>query len=353
MPLTSLNVGYPLAPVGPDVAGGAEQILSALDRALVAAGHHSIVIGCAGSKAFGTLIEEPALPACFDDETRIRAQQKRRESITCALSRWPIDLVHMHGLEFHTYLPEPGVPVLVTLHLPLDWYAPEALWPRRDRTFLHCVSASQRRSAPPGIDFLDDIENGVPIEALTAYHAKRDYAFVIGRLCPEKGFHLAMDAARIAGLPIMLAGSIYQYPEHLRYFREQIVPRLGLKARFIGRADSTRKRRLLTAARCLLVPSCVPETSSLVAMEALACGTPVIAFPQGALPEIVEHGVTGFLVDNETEMAGAIKRVGDLDPAICRAKAATRFSSARMTMQYLTLYENLIDTSAIRLRHSA
>jgi glycosyltransferase involved in cell wall biosynthesis len=342
MPLTILNVGYPLAPVGPDVAGGAEQILSALDRALVAAGHHSIVIGCAGSTAFGTLIEEPPLADSFDDDTRARAQQQRRRTIDRALSSWSIDLIHMHGLEFHSYLPEPGVPVLATLHLPLDWYASAALHPKRPQTYLQCVSASQRRRGSSDLDFLADIENGVPVEALRSAYMKRDFVLTLGRICPEKGFHFAIDAARIVGLPIFVAGSIYPYRDHQRYFDEQIAPRLGPRARFLGQVNFNRKRRLLGAARCLLVPSLVAETSSLVAMEALACGTPVIAFPSGALPEIVEHGVTGFLVNDTDEMAAAMMELGRLDPAICRARAEERFSEARMTERYLNLYQSLV-----------
>lgn len=103
-----------------------------------------------------------------------------------------------------------------------------------------------------------------------------------------------------------------------------------------------RKRRLLSAARAVLVPSLVPETSSLVAMEALACGTPVIAFANGALPEIVEDGKTGFLVRDEADMASAIRRSGAIDPDMCRKEAALRFREEKMLRQYFELYERIL-----------
>jgi glycosyltransferase involved in cell wall biosynthesis len=125
------------------------------------------------------------------------------------------------------------------------------------------------------------------------------------------------------------------------FFQREIVPRLDGSRRFIGPVGFARKRRLLTAARCLLIPSLAPETSSLVAMEALACGTPIIAFPSGALPEIVEHGRTGFLVRDEQEMAEAIGAAGTLEPENCRMAARERFSIGRTIERYLELYRQL------------
>src|SRR5690606_1063450 len=132
---------------------------------------------------------------------------------------------------------------------------------------------------------LPPIENGVPVEALGARVRKRGFALALGRICPEKGYHLALEAAHRAGLPLLLAGAVFRYAAHERYFREEIAPRLDSLRRFIGAVPLGRKRRLLAAARCVVVPSLVPETSSLVAMEALASGTPVVAFPVGALAD--------------------------------------------------------------------
>ncbi len=338
MTLTVLSVAFPFAPVGPNAVGGAEQILSSLDHALIQAGHRSIVVACEGSSTAGALIAVPKTVGPITEAARRRAQACHRAAIESALRRWPVDLVHMHGLDFSDYLPAPGVPVLATLHLPPEWYPPTAFAPGRPNTFVHCVSAAQRARCPPGAALLPDIPNGVPIDALTARHARRRFALALGRICPEKGFHHALDAAKRAGVALLLAGAVFPYGAHQIYFQREIVPRLDRQRRFVGPVGFARKRRLLNAARCVLIPSLAPETSSLVAMEALACGTPVVAFPAGALPEIVEHGRTGFIVRDEREMADAIDAASHLDAADCRAAARARFSLEQMTRRYLALY---------------
>jgi glycosyltransferase involved in cell wall biosynthesis len=340
VPLTVLSVAFPFAPVGPDAVGGAEQVLAQLDAALVRAGHRSVVVACTGSSVAGTLVATPSATGRIRDAVRRGVHAAHRRAIAQALSRWPVDVVHMHGIDFHAYLPPPGPPVLVTLHLPPDWYPPEAFQPERPHTYLHCVSASQRARCPNGARLLPDVPNGVALHT-AARHAKRRFAVALGRICPEKGFHIALDAARRAGVPLLLAGQTFPYQAHETYFARAIAPRLGRGGRFIGPIGPVRKRRLLGAARCLLVPSLAPETSSLVAMEALACGTPVVAFPAGALPEIVEHGRTGFIVQGEAEMAEAIHAAAAIDPDVCRAAARERFSLERTVERYLALYREL------------
>lgn len=341
--LTVLNVAYALALVGPGAVGGAEQVLSLLDEALVRAGHRSVVVAMDGSRVQGVLCPTPArrLDCALDDRARDAAWTAVRHTIAAAMLRHRVDVVHLHGIDFAEYLPPGDIPVLATLHLPLDWYPPAALHPDRANTYLHCVSEPQRRSAPPGVALLPTIENGIPVARFDNGQRRRAFALALGRVCPEKGFHIALDAARRAGAPLLLAGQVFGYESHRRYFEDEIVPRLDRARRFVGPASFARKRRLLAGARCLLIPSVAPETSSLVAMEALASGTPVIAFPTGALPEIVTHGVTGYLVRDEREMADAIAAASDIDPGACRAAAESRFSADRMTARYLERYAAL------------
>ena len=348
--LTVLSVAYPLTPVSVDAAGGAEQVLSRLDDALTRAGHRSIVVACEGSEIAGTLIATPRADGSLDDAARELAWQQTRCAIERVSEHWHIDLVHMHGVDFFNYLPPPGIPVLVTLHLPPNWYPREIFQLlercgerslKRPNTFLHCVSASQHRACPADAPLLPPIENGVPVDELASRVRKRDWAMALGRICPEKGFDIALDAARWADVPLLLAGQVYRYEAHERYYKDEIVPRLDCARRFIGPIGFARKRRLLSAAQCLLAPSRAPETSSLVAMEALACGTPVIAFPSGALADIVEDGKTGFLVRDAREMAEAIPVAKTLDPEVCRRAARERFSAARMIAQYIELYKEL------------
>lgn len=344
-PLTVLSVAYPLAPVGPDAVGGAEQVLSAVDRALHAAGHRSIVVAQEGSVIAGALRPVPRPAGALDDAARARAQAGTARAVAAALREGRVDAVHLHGLDFHAYLPPPGPPALATLHLPPSWYPAEALRPVRPGTWLHGVSASQHAALRDGRaePLLPPVANGVPVETLAAarHHARRSFALSLGRICPEKGQHFALEAALAAGVPLLIGGAVYPYEAHERYFAEEVAPRLDGRRRFLGPVGFARKRRLLAAARCLLVPSTAPETSSLVAMEAAACGTPVVAFPSGALPEVVEHGRTGFLVPDAAGMVEAIGRVGALDREDIRRVARERFSDARMAGEYLALYRRL------------
>ena len=326
MTLTILSGSYAFAPVTADPAGGSEQVLSVLDRALTQAGHRSIVIAPQGSRVTGELLSIPAPDGPIEGEMWESAHTAIRTHAARVIERDRPDLIHLHGFDFGSYLPAPGPPVLVTLHLPLAWYTPDWLTPERPRTYLQPVSASQASFAAPGVRLLDPIPNGVDLDCYRP-GPKRDRALMLGRVAEEKGFHDALDAARLAGVPLDVAGKVFAYSEHQRYFAEQVEPRLDADRRYLGPVEGAAKAALLREARCALIPSTAPETSSLVAMEALASGTPVIAYRSGALPDIGEHGVTGFIVDDGEGM--------------CRNAAETRFPLKRTTAAYLDLYRRL------------
>jgi glycosyltransferase involved in cell wall biosynthesis len=345
VPLNVLSVAYPLAPAGPDSVGGAEQILSALDRALVEAGHRSVVVAHEQSQVWGRLLGTRIPAGQITDEVRDRVRAEHQANIDRAIGQGPVDLIHLHGIDFDQYRLPAGIPAVVTLHLPPSWY-PETIWRRRDVRFV-CVSESQRRSCPPEARDAHVIANGVPIGRMVK-RARRNFGLALGRICPEKNFHEALAAGTRAGIPVLLGGEVFPYPEHLRYFREEIQPRLRNGHRFLGPVTLRRKVRLLRAARCLLLPTLAPETSSLVAMEAMAEGTPVVAYPSGAVPEIVRDGVTGFLVSGVAQMAAAIGRLDQIEPGACREEAKARFSRERMNHEYLALYEAMVRAGGSR-----
>jgi glycosyltransferase involved in cell wall biosynthesis len=343
VPLTVLSVAFPYAPVGACVVGGAEQILSEIDRALVAAGHTSLVIGCESSRPAGTLFPIRS----WDTEALTESQKALTEfevqrTLDAVLAYRAVDVVHMHCFDFHRYSISAGVPVLVTLHLPLAWY-PAETWKRlASRVQFCCVSKYQRSTRPPELDGALVIENGVEMPVIPQHAVRDRFAVVLGRICPEKNQHAALEAGTKCGIPVILGGQVFPYPEHQQYFQQKVAPQLANSFhRFFGPLDLQQKSGLLARARCLLHPTLAPETSSLVAMEALAAGTPVVAFRSGALPEIIEDGVTGFLVDSVAEMAEAMRDVEHLSSAACRRAAEQRFCRQRMIREYLGLYAKL------------
>lgn len=344
MSSTVLSVAYPLAPVGLRSLGGAEQVLTALEAELPRRGIRSLVAAREGSACAGELFATALPDGPLTPEARRTAQALHQDSIDRALASTSVDLLHMHGIDFPAYRLPPDKPVLATLHLPPSWY-PDSIWTLPANYRLQCVSESQRRACPPGAQGrLAVVENGVPPGPR---EPKGDYALLLSRICPEKNLHAGLDAARLAGVPLVLAGEAFPYPEHTAYMDEQIRPRLGAGARWLGPVHAEEKARLLARARCLLLPTLAPETSSLAAMEALAAGTPVIAFPSGALPEVVEHGRTGFLVETVESMAEALGRLDEIDLEACRRAARKRFPLERMVAGYLGLYREILEGNGV------
>jgi glycosyltransferase involved in cell wall biosynthesis len=351
--LTVLSVGFPLAPVSPRTAGGAEQVLLTLDHALIRRRHRSLVLAPDGSRCHGLLIPVEVPQGALDRNAKRDAQHAFKRTLDRTLARFSVDVVHFHGLDFHEYLPKNHVPLVATLHLPLAWYAPQALRAHSSgdaRSMeLVCVSHHQSESASREVRISAVIPNGVDVEEFALQSRRGNYAVVIGRICPEKGLHLALDAAERAGIPVIIAGKVFDYPEHRAYFEIEIGPRLGKTVSFIGEIGGKAKARLLSGARCLLLPSQAPETSSLVAMEAMAAGTPAIVWNSGALPEIVTDGRTGFIVSSVDQMADAIQRIGTIRSEHCREEARRRFNSERMIDEYLGLYSAMIREPALEV----
>ena len=356
--ITVLSVAFPLAPVRSDAVGGAEQILFELDQDLAAGGHTSLVAACEGSQPAGTLFPFPLPQGYVPHEARASISRERlQDAINRALASHRVDLVHMHGLDFHEYEIPADLPVLITLHLPISWYQPGEWNKFGHRAQFCCVSQSQRKSATAELRDCVVIENGIPLPHYQQQNQRDDFALVLGRICPEKNAHEALEAGTRSGLRVLLGGEVFSYPEHQRYFEQRIAPLLrsehsAIEHQFIGPLSPQRKLELLQQAKCLLHPTLAPETSSLVAMEALAAGTPVIAYRSGALPEIIEDGVTGFLVNSTEEMAAAIGKVHTISTKACREAAERRFSKTRMVQQYFELYEELLRDVPVEKLHA-
>jgi glycosyltransferase involved in cell wall biosynthesis len=278
------------------------------------------------------------------------AQQRHRQVIDEVLGWAGIDLIHFHGLDFHKYLPEVDVPMLATLHLPVDLY-PDSIFhlPHVHLPHVHlphlelnCVSQSQA-STLPGSVRLPVVSNGIDVSRhLEMRLPKQNFLLVIARICPEKGIHIALRVAHSLDLPLVIAGPVHPFESHQKYFHDCVKPLLDTKRQYFGPADLPTKAALLAQAACVLIPSLIAETSSLVAMEAISSGTPVIAFRSGALPEIVEHRRTGLIVDTEEEMADAVRRAKDFAPDDLRLTAKARFDTARMVADYLNLYKSML-----------
>ena len=359
-----MSVAFPYAAVGPEAVGGAEVLCTRLERAISSLGHSSVVVAHADSRPAGKLYPTIVPGGTITDETRTVVERAHQRNIERALAENDVALVHMHGFDFHRYTVPEQVPVLVTLHLPPSWY-PESVWSLPRNYHFVCVSENQRAASPAAVQHrLRVIPNGVdlPDAALLREHGR--YALMLARICPEKNIHTGLDAARLAGMPALLGGAVFPYETHEQYFTAEISPRLtvtglshekhlqgkenGATARFLGPVSGSEKARLLSRAACLLLPSLAPETSSLVAMEALAYGVPVIAMAVGAVPEIVEHGRTGLLIEPGQEavlrMVDAIRSLPLLDRKVCRAVAEERFAWSRTRDAYAAIFRELTST---------
>jgi glycosyltransferase involved in cell wall biosynthesis len=356
-----LFVAYPLLTVSEESAGGAEQMLWTLEREMSAHGISTTVAASAGSSVSGELFSTGGSCTQLDDfERRNREHQDRVVEFIRARARQgrPFDLVHDQSGSFWPRAAEIDVPVLATLHLPRHFYPAHYFENVPANVRFNCVSTSQARDFSNLKSMLGVVPNGILLERFQANSVLRNDALRndvqrngllwLGRICEEKGAHLALEIAARTGLNITIAGQVYPFTYHQQYFEREIAPRLEKmpNAVFIPSPSAKQKRQLLREARVVLITSLVDETSSLVAMEAAASGAPVIAFRRGALPEIVHNGVTGFLVDGVDDAIQSINKIEQIKPEACIQHAREHFSSKIMSHRYARLASQLQQSQA-------
>jgi glycosyltransferase involved in cell wall biosynthesis len=344
--LRILYVAYPLLTVSRESAGGAEQVLWTLEREMARRGAFTTVAASTGSRVSRHLFPTGLPCRDLDDfERRNREHQDRVVEFVRRQSRagTPFDLVHDMSGSFWPQASEIPVPLLATLHLPRAFYSAALLRDIPTNASFNCVSESQARSFADWPRLAGVVPNGVALDLLPPNLGSRRGLLWLGRICEEKAPHLALEIAGRAGIPLTIAGQVYPFSSHRQYFERYIVPQLSpSKARFIESPSMELKRRLLRQSRAVLITSQVEETSSLVAIEAAASATPVIAFSRGALPEVVRHAVTGLLVEDSEGALAALAQLGGIDAQACAEHARRRFGSVRMTQGYVRLYRRLL-----------
>lgn len=349
-----LYVAYPLLPVSSESCGGAEQILSIVEAEIANRGHFTTVAACSNSQASGAVFvtgRETVEPDRFTDRDAEHHAQILDLLHQTNGSQPTFDLVHDKSGSFWRRAADCNVPVLATLHLPRHFYPGESFRNLPRNLYFNCVSDAQSCSFSNVHNVLSVVRNGVQLDHFPFTPEKENYLLWVGRICEEKGPHIAIEVAQRTGLPLVLVGQVYPFTYHQLFYNAKVRPHLGgtnPPICFLETPTLETKVRLLRNARALLVPSLVEETSCLVAMEAMACGTPVIGARRGAIPEVVVDQLTGFIVDDVDEMSEAVWRAGDINPHACRVHVETNHSASRMADEYESLYEDVLALEAGR-----
>ncbi|MFC3807813.1 glycosyltransferase family 4 protein [Terrabacter sp. MAHUQ-38] len=338
-PLRIAVIAPPYFSVPPDGYGGVEAVVAGIVDTLVSRGHHVTLVaaGRNGTRAQAFVQTWPDPPAHLLGGSTGEVINAAR--VLAGLRLDGVDLVHDHTLAGPLLAASRRVPTVVTVHGPVDELA-DVYRPLGRAVQLVAISRSQMEQAPE-LNWVGAVPNGIDVDSFPFRSRKDDYVLFLGRHHPHKAPHLAIDAAKAAGLRILLAGKCEERHEQ-EYYEREIRPRLGDDVVDVGVADAAQKRRLLAGARCLVFPVCWDEPFGLVMTEAMACGTPVVAFARGAVPEVVAHGRTGFVVDRPHELAPAILRTGELDAAECRAWVGEHFSLDVMGRGYERVYRTVL-----------
>ena len=329
--------------VPPKLYGGTERVVSYLTEALVQSGHEVTLFASGDSLTNATL-----RPMC---QRALRLEGKNvvdplahhiRMIEVVATDANDFDIIHFHIDYLHFPVTRrQNITALTTLHGRLD--IPDIFPLYREFADMNVVSISNAQRAPlPWVNWVSTVYHGLPEDLYKPTLTPGSYLAFLGRISPEKRVDRAIEIAKAAGIPLKIAAKVDAVDQE--YFQEHIKGLLeDPLVEYIGEIGEHEKAEFLGKARALLFPIDWPEPFGLVLIEALACGTPVIAYAKGSIPEIIEHGMTGFVIDNLSSAVQAVERVGSLSRQVCRNIFENRFSARRMSKDYLTVYNRLLE----------
>jgi glycosyltransferase involved in cell wall biosynthesis len=328
---------YPVPPAG---YGGIEWVVALLADGLTDRGHDVTLFAPPGSTTKARLVSP--LGERLPPDSIGNPWYEASHAMSAYEGSDRFDILHDHtgpvGVSIGALIESP---IVHTLHGP---FTPQALmlYSRIARhLWFVAISENQRSMGPPDLRWAGVVYNGIPIDNYPYREDKEDFLFFLGRADEEKAPHLAVEAARRAGRRLVMCVTRKNEREQ-RYWAEQVEPLLSGDVEVHGECDHDHKADLLARAAALLFPIQWPEPFGLVMTEAMACGTPVVAWRNGSVPEVVDDGVTGFVVDSMDELVRAIGRVGELDPRAARARVEERFSAAAMVTGYERAYERVL-----------
>lgn len=343
----------PWIPIPAPAYGGIEEVIRLLCDGLVAGGLDVTLFAPAESDSAADV--HPVLDAAHPDEiaiTRWEVDHVARAfaSIEAAEASGErgFDVVHDHcGHAALAMGDRLAVPLVHTAHGPFDGDAYAFYAEHGHKATIVALSRAQLGEAPPALRDSDVISNPVDASEWTLQTEPGEHVLWIGRMSPVKGAHRAIAAAREAGVPLVLAGPVQ--PGQEEYFEREVEPAIdGDTVKYVGEVPVDQKNECFGSARAVLMPIRWTEPFGMVMVEAMVCGTPVIAFPEGSAPELVIDGETGFLVEDEHAMAAAIGRIDELDRRRCRELAEERFDVSTIVADYARVYERAIDADRRR-----
>jgi len=327
--------------VPPKTYGGTERVVHYLTEALVQQGHEVTLFASADSCTSAKLhpIVSEALRLAPEKRDPLPWHTLQLAQVSSIAESF--DIIHFHTDFFHFPLwRKMRTPQVTTLHGRLDLPDLKPLFDEFPDMPVISIANHQREPLPMA-HWTDTVYNGIPVDLYDFQAEGGDYLAFLGRMSPEKGAEAAIEIALRAEMPLKMAAKIDVVDRE--YFETRIRPRLSHPLiEFIGEVDEQGKNELLGGAKALLFPIAWPEPFGLVMIEAMACGTPVIAYSRGSVTEVMTDGVTGYIVGSEEEAVSAIARIDQIDRGICRSYFEKRFSADRMARSYINVYQKLM-----------